>query len=70
MKKYEKEKHSHEILSKLMFKKILLDHPLVLVNYLESGLRCEDIEVITNMIGPEKKVSHCFHHSSCINCTR
>ena len=43
----------HEELSKLIFKKILLDHPLVLANFIVHGLRKTHVEIIESMIDPD-----------------
>ena len=43
----------HEELSKLIFKKILLDHPLVLANFIAHGLRKTHVEIIESMIDPD-----------------
>lgn len=49
-------KLEHEGLSKLIFKKILLDHPKVLANFVILELNVDHVKAIEDMIGIDKKV--------------
>ncbi len=57
------QKKNHETLSKLIFKKILLDNPKVLATFVSSpyGLDKDDVIMIEEMIVPPIKVGNGYH---------